>query len=419
MTTDILVMGGGAAGFFAAIHAAASGKQVLLLEKSARTLNKVLISGGGRCNVTHDCRSPAALSAHYPRGGAFLKPCFKIWGVQETITWFEEQGVSLKTEADGRMFPQSDQSEHIALALEEAARRNGVRIRTKTGVQKLEPSGHGFLVHTDAGEVIQAGSVIVAPGGLPKRTQYDFLDALQLHIVPPLPSIFTFHTGNAALHALSGLSLPEVSLRAEGQKQSFSGPMLVTHWGLSGPAVLRCSAWLARHLAQLDYRFPLYARLIPFSEAEFRALLEQWMREHPKKRLYNQTPPGMPARFWSYLLSELGIPEALCVAELGKKDKNRITETVLNHRFEVRGKSPFKEEFVTAGGVALEEINAARMESKNHPGLFFAGEVLDIDGITGGFNFQAAWTTGFIAGTSAADGRGSTSLVPEQSRGTP
>jgi predicted Rossmann fold flavoprotein len=207
----------------------------------------------------------------------------------------------------------------------------------------------------------------VAPGGLPKRSQYDFLDALQLDIVPPLPSIFTFHTGNAALHALSGLALPEVSLRAEGQKQSFSGPMLVTHWGLSGPAVLRCSAWLARHLAQLDYRFPLYARLIPFSEAEFRAMLEQWMREHPKKRLYNQTPPGMPARFWSYLLSELGIPEALCVAELGKKDKNRIAETVLNHRFEVRGKSPFKEEFVTAGGVALEEINAARMESKKHP----------------------------------------------------
>jgi len=404
MTTDILVMGGGAAGFFAAIHAAGSGKKVLLLEKSARTLNKVLISGGGRCNVTHDCRSPSALSAHYPRGASFLKPCFKTWGVHETIEWFEGHGVSLKTEADGRMFPQSNKSEHIALALEEAARRNGVRIRTKTGVRLIEPGSDGFQVHTDSGDVIQAGHVIVAPGGLPKRSQYDFLEPLNLKIIPPLPSIFTFHTGNDNLHALSGLSLPEVSLRAEGQKQSFSGPMLITHWGLSGPAVLRCSAWMARELAASGYRFNLYARLIPLSEAEFRDLWEQIIREHPKKRVYNQNPPRIPTRFWEYLLQALEIPEDACMADLGKKDKNRITETILNHRFEVAGKSPFKEEFVTAGGVSLEEINAARMESKKYPGLFFAGEVLDIDGITGGFNFQAAWTTGYIAGTSAAEG---------------
>lgn len=403
MTTDILVMGGGAAGFFSAIHAAGSGKKVMLLEKSVRTLNKVLISGGGRCNVTHDCRSPASLSACYPRGGSFLKPCFKIWGVNETMAWFEGQGVPLKTEADGRMFPQSDRSEQIALALEEAARKAGVSIRTKTGVSRIEPLDEGFQVHTDSGVLIKARSVIVAPGGLPKLSQYDFLEGLGFNIIPPLPSIFTFHTGNAALHALSGLSLPEVSLRAEGQKQSFNGPMLITHWGLSGPVVLRCSAWMARELAASGYRFHLYARLIPYSEAAFRDWLEQTIREHPKKRVYNQNPQGLPARFWAYLLQAIDISEETCMAELGKKEKNRITETVLNHRFEVQGKSPFKEEFVTAGGVALEEINPARMESKRHPGLFFAGEVLDIDGITGGFNFQAAWTTGYLAGTSAAE----------------
>jgi predicted Rossmann fold flavoprotein len=245
--------------------------------------------------------------------------------------------------------------------------------------------------------------VIVAPGGLPKLSQYDFLEGLTLSIVPPLPSIFTFHTGTAALHALSGLSLPEVSLRSEGQKQSFNGPMLITHWGLSGPAVLRCSAWMARELAATGYRFNLYARLIPCSEAEFREWLEQTIREHPKKRVYNQNPQGMPIRFWGFLLHALDIAEDTCMAGLGKKDKNRIAETVLNHRFEVQGKSPFKEEFVTAGGVSLEEINPACMESKHYPGLYFAGEVLDIDGITGGFNFQAAWTTGYLAGTAAAE----------------
>ena len=402
-TADVVVMGGGAAGFFAAIHAAGSGKKILLLEKSARTLNKVLISGGGRCNVTHDCRSPSALSAHYPRGGNFLKPCFRIWGVHETIAWFEGQGVPLKTESDGRMFPQSDRSEQIALALEEAARKAGVSIRTKTGVRRIEPVPGGFLVHIDSGQTIHASKVIVASGGLPKLSQYDFLEGLTLNIVPPLPSIFTFHTGTAALHALSGLSLPEVSLRAEGQKQSFNGPMLITHWGLSGPAVLRCSAWMARELAATGYRFNLYARLIPCSEAEFREWLEHTIREHPKKRVYNQNPQGMPTRFWGYLLHALDIAENTCMAGLGKKDKNRIAETVLNHRFEVQGKSPFKEEFVTAGGVSLEEINPACMESKRHPGLYFAGEVLDIDGITGGFNFQAAWTTGYLAGTAAAE----------------
>lgn len=395
-------MGGGAAGFFAAIHAAAGGRKVWLLEKSARTLSKVIISGGGRCNVTHDCRSPSALAGHYPRGGAFLKPRFRHWGVQETIDWFESRGVKLKTEADGRMFPQSDLSEHIAMALENAARENGVSIRTKQGVASIEKYENGFRVHTENGQCIQAAKVIIAPGGLPKQTQYSFLSDSGHALVPPLPSIFTFHTGDAALHALSGLSLPGVSLRAEGNTQRFEGPMLITHWGLSGPAVLRCSAWMARDLAAREYRFNLYARLIPEDESGFRKWLEESAQTHPKRRIHNQVPPGIPARFWAYLLEGIEIPESGVLGELGKKQKNRIVETVLNHRFEIQGKSAFKEEFVTAGGFSLEDLKPGTMESRHWPGLFFAGEVLDIDGITGGFNFQAAWTTAYLAGTEAA-----------------
>jgi hypothetical protein len=395
-------MGGGAAGFFAAIHAAETGKKVWLLEKSARTLSKVIISGGGRCNVTHDCRSHAALAACYPRGGAFLKPRFKHWGVAETILWFESRGVKLKTEADGRMFPQSDLSEHIAMALENDARAKGVAVRTKHGVAKIEKTTDCFIVSLDNGQIIRAARVIVAPGGLPKASQYAFLEESGHAVVPPLPSIFTFHTGGPDLHALSGLSLPEVTLRAEGQKQTFSGPMLITHWGLSGPAVLRCSAWMARELAASDYRFNLYARLLPLNETEFREWLELSIREHPKRRCHNQVPPGIPARFWAYLLEGIEIPEAGSLAELGKKQKNRLVETVLNLRFEVQGKSAFKEEFVTAGGFSLDDLKPGTMESKHWPGLYFAGEVLDIDGITGGFNFQAAWTTGYLAGTEAA-----------------
>ena len=395
-------MGGGAAGFFAAIHAAETGRKVWLLEKSARTLSKVIISGGGRCNVTHDCRSPAALAACYPRGGAFLKPRFKRWGVEETIHWFESRGVPLKTESDGRMFPQSDQSEHIAMALENAAKAKGVSVRTKHGVTKIEKATDGFMVHLDNEQVINAACVIIAPGGLPKLSQYNFLETSGHNIVPPLPSIFTFHTGGAELHALSGLSLPDVTLRAEGQKQTFNGPMLITHWGLSGPAVLRCSAWMARELAASGYRFNLYARLLPLSEVEFRDWLDLSIREHPKRRFHNQVPHGIPSRFWAYLLDGIEIPEALTLAELGKKHKNRLVETVLNHRFAVEGTSAFKEEFVTAGGFALDDLQPGTMESRHWPGLYFAGEVLDIDGITGGFNFQAAWTTAYFAGTEAA-----------------
>lgn len=403
-SVDVLVMGGGAAGMFAAIHAAAGNTRVLLLEKSARFLSKVLISGGGRCNLTHECSSPAQLMRHYPRGGKFLKPLFTHFQVADTINWFHERGVETKTEADGRMFPVSDDAADVARALLDAARERKVELRSSCGVKSIVPCKDHFLVTTEQGLEIYAAKVIVAPGGLPKASQYAFLDAFTLQIIEPVPSLFTFHIQDKALQALSGVSVPEAIVRVEGHPETFKGPLLITHWGLSGPAILRCSAWMARELYQKDYTFNLSVNWLGNSPQLQMQQLHTQTAFHPKKQINNCGATEMPQRLWEYLLEQSGIEPQQACASLGKKAINRLCENLCNLRLSVKGKSMFKEEFVTAGGVDLSEINGLRMESKRWPGLHFAGEVLDIDGITGGFNFQSAWTTGYIAGTSAAEG---------------
>jgi len=399
---DTLVVGGGAAGFFAAIHAAENGGRVILLEKSAKFLAKVMVSGGGRCNVTHDCRSPAGLAHHYPRGSKFLKPLFELWGVEQTIHWFESRGVALKTEGDGRMFPVSDTSADIADALFNAARQCKVQLRKRCGVQSISQSDVGFDILTDQQERITTRSVVVACGGLPKRSQYQFLEQTGHTIIDPVPSLFTFHVDNKELHALSGLSVPLASVRVEGIRQAHLGPLLITHWGMSGPAILRCSAWLARELADVDYRFNYAVNWVHQSESEVRPIMDTIRNSHPKRKVRNQNPWQLPQRLWEFLINRSGVDPDLEWGFVGGRQVNKMIEVLVNDRYRAEGKSMFKEEFVTAGGIKLSEIDGLRMESRFWPGLHFAGEILDIDGITGGFNFQAAWTTGYLAGKSAA-----------------
>ena len=403
---EIAVIGGGAAGFFAAIACAEAdpGLKVTLLEKSAKVLSKVRISGGGRCNVTHDCLENTKLVQGYPRGSRELRGPFERFAVKETIAWFERRGVALKIEPDGRMFPTTDDSGTIVACLEQAAARAGVRVALNSGVRMLEPQpGGGFQLTLSSGEHRRFDRVLVATGGSPTLAGFDWLARLGHTIVPPVPSLFTFNLDDHPLAGLEGLSAPQAHLRIEGSKLEQTGPLLVTHWGLSGPAVLRLSAWGARELQLRDYTFPLLVHWVhPHREEALREQLNRIRQEQPRKQLGTFSPVDLPLRLWRWMLERAGVPEDRRWAELGKKELNGLLEALTRSRLQVRGKSTFKEEFVTAGGVSLKEVDMRTMESRRCPGLYFAGEVLDIDGVTGGFNFQAAWTTGYIAGTQMA-----------------
>ncbi|MBL7812264.1 MAG: NAD(P)/FAD-dependent oxidoreductase [Bacteroidetes bacterium] len=408
-TADILVLGGGAAGFFAAIHAKASkpGANVVILEKSNKVLAKVLISGGGRCNVTHNDTDNSSLIKNYPRGRALLKWPLRKWGVTNTIRWFERHGVMLKTEEDGRMFPESDSSESIAGALTDEVSRLGIPWHLRSGVSRIEQAESHFEVYLDNGNLWNARRVIVACGGFPKLESYAFLQNLGLEIVPPVPSLFTFDIKDPKLHELMGISTLGSRVKAEGMEAEdgqgwFEGPVLITHWGLSGPAVLKASAWLARGLYDKKYNFRLFTDWSGLGEEKAReSLISLWLM-NAAKQVGNVSPFGMASRLWGYLLQRAGVPADKLCRDLTKHERNKLVELCVRCPFDVRGKTTFKEEFVTAGGVASQEVEKDSMESKKVPGLFFAGEILDIDGITGGFNFQAAWSTGQMAGVSAA-----------------
>jgi predicted Rossmann fold flavoprotein len=397
----VVVIGGGAAGFFASISAARHHPQaeVWLLEKNRTLLNKVRISGGGRCNVTHDCPDTKRLAQAYPRGGAFLRPLFQQFGVADTIRWFEQEGVTLKTEADGRMFPTTDSSETIVYALQEAARRAGVRIRTSCGVKTLRAQDDQWHLEGFDDQTWLADAVIVTTGGNPQLSGYDWLAELGLRIVPPVPSLFTFNVPDSPLHALSGVSVPKATVRIAGRKQSQDGPLLVTHWGFSGPAVLKMSAWAARDLADLDYTFTALTNWVAdYSENQLREYLLDFKQAHPKKVVSSNPLLGVPTRLWAALCQLSEIDDTRRWVDLSNKQFNKLLNNLLNFESQVKGKTTFKEEFVTAGGVDLNQINGPSMAAKQLKGLFFAGEVLDVDAVTGGFNFQAAWTTGWVAG---------------------
>jgi predicted Rossmann fold flavoprotein len=408
----IVVLGGGAAGFFGAIACAEAnpGVPVFLLEKSPKLLSKVRVSGGGRCNVTHACESAAQLIQHYPRGGRQLKEAFQKFGVPDTIAWFKQRGVGLKTEADGRMFPTTDSSETIARALEEAARQAGVRIFARTAAERIEPlpeggfalalSGDGSL---SLGPTLLASRLLVATGGNPKSGAYDWLRTLGHSIAEPVPSLFTFNVPASPLRELPGVSVPHARVVIAGEKLQYEGPLLVTHWGVSGPAVLKLSAWGARRLYELGYHSTALISWVPVHTDEtLRPWAQQFRLDNGKKQVAAHPQFGLPTRLWRTLTEQAGIGPDTRWNEVPAKAQNRLLELLLRTPLQVQGKTTHKDEFVTCGGIPLAEINFKTMESRRVPGLYFAGEVLDIDGITGGFNFQAAWTTGFLAGQAMA-----------------
>ncbi len=400
---DFLVIGGGAAGFFAAIRAAECNPntQVIILEKGREVLQKVKVSGGGRCNVTHACFDPRELVKHYPRGSRELLGPFSRFQPGDTVGWFEQRGVRLKAEEDGRMFPVTDNSQTIINCLMQAALKAGVQVLTGENAQQITPTkspGGTFLVASQSGTVFHTKKLMVATGSSTRI--WELLGEMGHRIVPAVPSLFTFNIKDPRLNGLMGLSVPSAAVWVLGEKLSATGPLLITHWGMSGPGILRLSAWGARILAEKKYNFDIEVSWLNYSADEMAEELGEAKLAHPKKWVASQNPfPTLPRRLWESLVAASGIPSDLRWADLSKEKLRKLSTELGAGRYHVSGKSTFKEEFVTAGGIALEEVNFKTFESKIHQGLHFAGEVLDIDAITGGFNFQAAWTGGWLVGS--------------------
>jgi len=403
---EIVVLGGGAAGCFGAIAAAEAGGRVLLLEAAREPLGKVRISGGGRCNVTHHCFEPAQLVQHYPRGGKALRGAFARFQPRDTVAWFESRGVALKTEADGRIFPTSDRSATIVNCLLAAADRAGVVLRTRAPVQEVARSGDRFHLTLRTGETLSGDRLLIATGSSPSGLRW--AAALGHAIQPPVPSLFTFQIRDPRLADLAGVSVPAATLTLlapEGPLQQ-TGPLLVTHWGLSGPAVLKLSAWGARCLHAHRYRLPLRIDWLPALNAE--ALRQQLLAQkqvQPRRQIASVPPVPLPKRLWRRLTEAAAIAPGCPWAELSKRALHALLQELKRGEYAIAGKGAFKEEFVTCGGVTLAEIDFKTMASRRCPHLYFAGEVLDIDGVTGGFNFQSAWTTGWLAGRAIAQSR--------------
>lgn len=402
----IAIIGGGAAGYFAAITAAetAGAAKVVLFEATGHPLAKVRISGGGRCNTTHACFDPRELVKRYPRGARELLGPLHQFGPRETVAWFAARGVELKTEPDGRMFPITDDSGTIVDCLQRAVAERAVTVCLRTPVRSLERAAAGdFKLTLGDGEVARFDRVILTTGGNRGAGGHAMAEALGHTIESLAPSLFTFQIEDARLSGMEGLSVPTAEVWVPGTKLRERGPVLVTHWGLSGPGILRLSAWGARELAQRDYQFEVkVAWSGEANEQRVRELLAAGRAELGKKQIRNANPLGLPGRLWERLVVAAGVAEGTMWVNLPKTGLAALATAVAASGFQVTGKSMNKEEFVTCGGVRLQEVDFKGMESRRCPGLHFAGEVLDIDGITGGFNFQAAWTTAYLAGKAAA-----------------
>jgi predicted Rossmann fold flavoprotein len=400
-----VIIGGGASGFMAAIKAAESDttSKIILLEKNREVLGKVRISGGGRCNVTNVEKNPKKFSKNYPRGGAFLLNLFKQFNANDTIEWFENKGVSLKVEPDGRMFPTSNKSETIVECLVGSARKNKVEIWTSSGAKSIQlienKTNERFEIELFSGEKIKAYSILYAAGGSPNISGYNILQPFDIQINKPLPSLFTFNVPDSDIVSLAGLSLANVAVRIVGQKLESEGPLLITHWGFSAPVILKLSAWGAVLFNELDYKFRILINWAnDLNNNELNSQIDQIKKTNPKKTIQSNPMFQIPTRLWIWLCEKAEIEPNLLWLDISNKKRNKLIENLQNCPFEVNGKSTFKEEFVTCGGVDLSEVDSETLESKKVPGLFFSGEVLDIDAVTGGFNFQAAWTTGFVVG---------------------
>lgn len=404
-SNKVIVIGGGAAGFFGAIACAEAhpSTQVTLLEAARQPLSKVLISGGGRCNVTHACFEPATLVQNYPRGSRALRGAFSRFQAKDTVAWFESRGVALKTEADGRIFPTTDQSTTIAQCLISAATNARVRLRLGTAVQSVAATETGLAVTLRGGDVLLADRLLLATGSSP--VGYRVAQVLGHTIVPPVPSLFTFNIHDPRLEGLAGISLDQVKLQLQVANQKFdqTGALLITHWGLSGPAVLKLSAWGARELHDSGYQATLQINWLPKTNPEkLRQDLLAVKSQLPRRTISTSCPVLLPRRLWERLLTQVGIVPETRWAELSNKALNQLIQELTQGRYAVTGKGVFKEEFVTCGGVKLAEVDFKTMQSKLEPRLYLAGEILDIDGVTGGFNFQSAWTTGWLAGQAIA-----------------
>jgi predicted Rossmann fold flavoprotein len=416
----IAIVGGGAAGFFGALAAAASNPaaHIDLFEAAHQPLQKVRISGGGRCNVTHHCYEPRELVKGYPRGARELLGPFTRFGSRETAEWFEQRGVRLKTEGDGRMFPVTDRSSTVVDCLTQAARDAGIHVRLGANVKRVAAtptSAPQFEIALSDGSREQYDRVLLATGGSPQG--YRLAASLGHTIVPCVPSLFTFNVTDPRLEGLSGISFDKVALTLSTDDSTSlhqTGPMLVTHWGLSGPAVLKLSAWGARVLAGCRYHASLTADFLPdLNTARVREELLGFKASQARKRVQTDRRFGIPSRYWTRLVEHAGIAAETVWANVPNKALTALVTELTAARFVITGKGVFKDEFVTSGGVKLTEVDFKSMESKLVPGLYLAGEILDIDGITGGFNFQSAWTTGWLAGNACgrrpacgdADGR--------------
>lgn len=403
----VAVVGGGAAGFFAAIAAAELGARVTVLERTSRFLEKVRISGGGRCNVTHACFDTREFATRYPRGERALLGPFQKFSARDTVAWFEARGVKLKTEADGRMFPVTDSSQTIVDCLMHAAQKAGVARKTNCSVDALSKSVEGpidlvITPHHAPVEHLTCDRVLLATGGSRAAAAGQLAVSLGHTLESPVPSLFTFQIASPWLHELAGISV-EAEVSVPAAKLRERGPLLITHWGLSGPAVLKMSAWGARALHALNYQFELLVNWLPHLSTEIILAEFKARRDSDGAKLVVNVPLApLTARLWEQLVLAAGVPRDTRWAALTRTHTSALAEQLTRTKFIVTGKSLNKDEFVTCGGVRLNEINFKTMESKICPGLFFAGELLDIDGITGGFNFQAAWTTGFIAGQAMA-----------------
>lgn len=399
---DVIVIGGGAAGFFAAIRCAElnPNQRIIILEKASQTLGKVLISGGGRCNVTHACFEPAKLITYYPRGGNELRGAFTRFQPNDTVAWFEERGVRIKTESDGRMFPVTDDSNTIANTLRFSAKQAGVRVELGASVLGVEKTPQGEFrleVRREAGsQFIQTKKLLFATGG--DRKSLDLIRKLGHTIADPVPSLFTFNIKDKRIDGLAGVAVEDVTLKMDSL--TARGPLLITHWGMSGPAVLRLSAWGARILFDKKYASTFTVNWLGNykldSALEVLGRNKDWHENARKKVSAHSAFSQIPIRLWKQLVHFIGDKNW---ADVSKAELRRLAEELTAGEFRIQGKGQFKEEFVTCGGVSLKEVDFKTMQSRVVDGLFFAGEVLDIDGITGGFNFQAAWTTGWLAGS--------------------
>lgn len=400
---DIVIIGGGAAGFFAAAASAEKnpGNNIIILEKGNTVLSKVKISGGGRCNLTNSCTDPAELIKYYPRGGKELLSPFHKFNSKDTVDWFERHGVKLKTEPDGRIFPISDDSQTIVDCLVDTVQKVGIKVLKQTGVISMRKDPQGDWIIANSGKELHANAIIICSGS--SSSVWKIIESVGHTIEPSVPSLFTFNIKDKRINGIPGVSVHDAEIKIEGTRLKSSGPLLVTHWGMSGPGILKLSAWGARELHKMDYMFKLVINWLPgMNQESAKEKLNQIKNNNLTRSIYSFSPFRFPIRLWERLLEYTELNKDLKWNNVSGTLINNLASELTQSSFNVSGKSTFKEEFVTCGGVRLNEINFKTMESKLYKGLFFAGEVIDIDAVTGGFNFQAAWTTGWIAGISAS-----------------